>query len=330
MPRSVPMLRILGGLLVVIAGLAYYFGVTIAAPVSLFFIAAGLAVILLAAFGRRARPGDVAIFVIGLIVLGAVVSSGLGAPRTSEEISKTVTRAQILSQRIEIVASTDVGSINISYSNRGDLGYQVNFTRSAFFFPTLFPGVSPLASLTNETKEGTLVLNATSRSYDVSIAVGTGYLLNVTATTGTGSIDVRTFSGEALGTVSLQSGTGSITANLTSRSIGPVTLQEGTGSITLSSSHLAPSGQRVPITLSTGTGSINFKVNFPTGTAASVDASSGMGSVNHNLQGFSVSPESSTSKLIATAGDVNAVGKSFVIQASTGLGSVTLESQFVG
>ncbi|MDA4118217.1 MAG: hypothetical protein OK455_07725 [Thaumarchaeota archaeon] len=327
---SFPILRVLGGSFFVLAGVAYYYDVTLNASISFVFVAAGFAVLLLAVLGHRARGGDVAVFVIGLLVLSAFVSSGVRISATSVHISQMATSSQLPSKQVELLASSDVGRIDISFSNRSDLGYQVNFTRSNLSFPLIIPGKSPLASLTNQTRAGTFVLNATSRSYDLSITIGTGYVLNVTASTGTGSIDIRTLGSETLGVVSLRSGTGSIDANLTSQRVGAVSLQVGTGSIRLTSNDLAPSGQRVPITLATGTGSVNFKVKLPSGTAVSVDASVGLGSVYQNLQGFSISPQSSTSRLIATAGDTDEAARSFVIQASTGLGSVALDSEFLG
>jgi hypothetical protein len=174
------------------------------------------------------------------------------------------------------------------------------------------------------------MLNATARSYDISVEIGAGYILNITASTGTGSVNVRSLAGETLGVVSLQSGTGSVNGNLTSRSIGAIRFEAGTGSVSLSSNHLAPSGARVPISLKTGTGAVDLNMKLTGGTAVSLTASAGLGSVNHNLQGFLVSTQSSRSNLEATAGDISGAATSFVIQLSTGTGSVTVDSQFLG
>jgi hypothetical protein len=328
---QVPILRILGGLFFVLAGLAYYLGITIASSFSLLFIAAGAAVLVLALLGHRAHGGDVAVFVIGLLVLGVFITPGVGAPGSAvgQRVSHTVPRSGVSTQQIDLIASADLGSIDIFYSNRSDLGYQVNFTRSSFPFG-LFTGSRPSTSLSNETRGGVFTLNATARSYDISLAIGMGYLLNISAATGTGSINVSSLVGERLGTVSLQSGTGSVNANLTSLSIGGISLQAGTGSVNLHSNHLAPTGARVPITLKTGTGSVDLEMKLASKTAVSLEASAGLGNVNHNLQGFSISSQSSRSDLVATAGDINNAATSFVVQLSTGTGSVTVNSQFLG
>jgi hypothetical protein len=72
---QIPIFRILGGLFFVLAGVAYYFGVTVASSAALLFVIAGATVVLLALFGHRARPGDIAIFVLGAgpAVTGAVI-----------------------------------------------------------------------------------------------------------------------------------------------------------------------------------------------------------------------------------------------------------------
>jgi len=324
-----PVLRVLGGILFVLAGAAYYFGITVAFSAPLVFIVAGAAVVLLALIGHRARGGDVAIFVIGLLVLGFFITPGIGLGSSSSQlVSHTAEKTVLSSQRIDLLAYTDVGSINVVYSSRSDLAYQVNFTRSSFPF-RLFAGL-PSTSLSNETQGGIFTLNATARLYDISIAIGTGYILNITANSGTGSVDVKGLSSERLGTVSLQTGTGSISGNLTSLSVGGISLHAGTGSVSLHSSYLAPNGPRVPITLKAGTGSVDLDVKLANGTAVSIDASAPLGGVSHSLQGFTVSPQSSRSNLQATAGDVNTAAKSFVVEASAGTGSVAIDAQFLG
>ncbi len=220
MATRVPVLRILGGLFFVLAGLAYYLGVTIASSASLIFIAAGAAVVLLALFGHRARGGDVAIFVIGLLVLGAFVSPGVGpGASVSDRVTHSAARTAVQAHQIDLVASADIGSISISYSSRGDLAYQVNFTRSPFPFG-LWPGINPSASLTNETRRGEFILNATARSYDVSVAIGTGYVLNVTASTGTGNVGLKALAGEALGRSSSRAGRAASTGTSRPRAWG--------------------------------------------------------------------------------------------------------------
>jgi len=326
---QVPILRILGGLFFVLAGLAYYLGVTVAFSASLIFIAAGAAVILLALLRHRAGPADVAIFIIGLLVLGVFLTPGIGTGSSaSQRITYTVAKTGLPTQRIDLVSSSDVGNIDVSYSSNSDLAYQVNFTRSTFPFG-FFQGL-PSASLSNETQGGTFMLNATAHWYDISIAIGRGYLLNVSANTGTGNINVRGLSSERLGNVFLKTGTGSIDGNLTSLAVGGIDVQAGTGSVTLYSSHFAPSGARLPITLRTGTGSVNLSMKLTNGTAVSIDASASLGGVSHNLQGFTVSPESNRSSLQATAGDINTAATSFVVQATAGTGSVNIDAQFLG
>jgi hypothetical protein len=324
----VTILRVLGGLFIVLAGLVYYLGITIASSASLVFIVAGIAVVLLALSGHRARGRDAALFVIGLLLLAAVISPGIGPSQGSQSISHTVTSLELQPSRIQLIASTDTGGISVSYSAKSNLAYQVNFTRSSFAFGIF--GSIPFAALSNETRDGFFVLNATAHSYGISVAVGTGYVLNVLATAGTGSITVNARPSERLGVVSLKSGTGSVTANLTCRSVGDVELLAGTGSVNLESNHFAPNGTRIPVKLHAGIGSANLDVRLANGTAVLLEASAGFGSVNQDLQGFTASPQSTRSNFVAQSGEVSAAGPSFIVQASTGTGSVTVKAQFLG
>jgi hypothetical protein len=333
----VPILRILGGLLFILAGVALYLRFTITSSIALLFILGGAAVILLAVSGHRASGGDVVAFVLGILVLGAFITPGIVAPPAGagSRVTYTVPRSAILNSRsVVLLATTDVGSISISYSKNSSIGYQVNFTESTFLLPfQLFSGHEPSASLTNRTQGGgALVINATARAYDISVGLGTGIFppFSVNASTGTGNIDVKSQAAEAIGNVSLESGTGMVTANLTSKSTGAITLQTGTGGVTLQSSDLAPDGQRVPIDLSSGTGTVDLDVKLAAGTAVSLNATTGLGSVSHDLRGFTLSPGSSKSNLEGTAGDVETASTSFIIRVSTGTGLVTTDAQFLG
>lgn len=330
MPEGSRVVRALGGLFFVLAGLAYYFAVTVEYSIALLLVAGGAAVFLLALLGHRASPGDTAVFVLGLLVLGAFVTPGLVTGGAGgERLTYTVPRSGISAEQVDLVATTDVGSVSVSYTDDSAVGYQVNFTSSAFPF-SIFSGVAPYASLTNESVGDVLLVNASARAYDVSVSVWSGYPLNITASTGTGSVDVKASAGQRLGDVSLESGTGSVSADLTSLSVGAISLQTGTGSLSLSSSHLAPNAQRLPIGLQTGTGSITLDVDLAGGTAATIGATAALGGVSHNLVGFTVDPQTTKSNLIASAGDMASAQGSFEVKASAGTGSVTVDARLVG
>ena len=326
-----PILRLIGGLCFVLAGIAYYLGVTVSSSVAIVFVGAGVVVIYLGYAGHHANAGDVAIFMIGVLVLGATLSPGVGAPARGIPVATyTGASSALTAHAVMLLASTDVGNVDVAYSTKSGLGYQVNFTRTTTFPFWSLSGRQPLASLTNETVGGTFVLNATARGYDVSVLVGTGYLLSVNATTGTGNVKVRTSDSQSLGNVRLQSGLGNVDANLTCATLAGAYLQTGTGNVVLSSSHVAPSGRKVSVGLQTGTGGADLNVWMPSGTAASVTASTGLGSVSHDLPGFSVSPQSTATSLTATAGDVETASASFVFALQTGTGSVDAQAQFLG
>jgi hypothetical protein len=258
-----------------------------------------------------------------------MVWPGFGlASQGTQRISHTVTSLELPPNKIQLIASTDTGGISVFYLAKSNLAYQVNFTRSSLPFGIF--GAFPSAALSNETRAGFFVLNATAHSYGISVAIGTGYFVNILATAGTGSVTVNAGPSEKLGVVSLKSGKGSITANLTCQSVGDVELLAGAGSVNLESNHFAPNGTRIPVKLNVGTGSANLDVRFAKGTAVLLEASAGFGSVNQNLQGFIATPQSTRSNFVAQSGEVSAAGPSFIVQASTGTGSVTLRAQFSG
>jgi hypothetical protein len=112
--------------------------------------------------------------------------------------------------------------------------------------------------------------------------------------------------------------------------VGEVELLAGTGSVNLESNHFAPNGTRIPVKLHIGTGSANLDVRVAKGTPVLLEASAGVGSVNQNLQGFTVAPQSTMSNLVAQSGEVSAAEPSFIVLATTGTGSVTVNAQFLG
>ena len=80
-------------------------------------IAAGVAVVLVAVFGRRVNGGDVAIFVIGLLVLSVFISPGIGpGPSGSERITHSAARSAVSAHQGDLLASAEPGSISASYT----------------------------------------------------------------------------------------------------------------------------------------------------------------------------------------------------------------------
>ena len=315
-----PILRALGGAFLVLAGLFAYFGVGFGVSAILLLVVGGAIVLVAALMGFRFRPSDVGVFIIGVLVLGAVSAGYSSGPLV---VTHSATRAEVGSNSISLVASTDAGSITIGFTDRPNIAYQVNFTRQAWAYS--FSG-SGTDTISNSTTNGVFDLNLGSTWSAISVVIGRGYHLDLYATTGAGSINLNARGEEALGVVSLQSSTGSVNAIVDSSALQSLELRADTGSVNLASQNLAAAGPSVPITLATSTGSISATIT--THDAVSLTASTSLGGISRNLNGFVITQDSRTN-LQASAGNLQTAQQSFSITATASVGSVDLNIGFV-
>jgi hypothetical protein len=316
-----PLLRLLAGIVFLLAALFAYYHVPLGA-LGIVLVVAGIVVIAIPLAGHRPQGGDVALFVIALIVMAASasVTSFEGMNYVGTRVSVySVSAGSLHATAVDLSVSANLGSISIQSSTNSDLGYKVVFTTTSVF------GLFPFAynySLTNETIGGTLFLNATSRAAAISITLGPEYFQNIVATSNTGSVDLQWTTNKTLGSVTLSSNTGSVDANVATSGIRELSLSTNTGSVSLSSNYFVPAATRVPVTLSTDTGSVSFDVSIPVASAMSIQASNSVGSISHDLAGFTIS-QSSNNQLFAMYGNVDVVN-SFVVIASGSTGSISL------
>jgi hypothetical protein len=315
---TVPVLRVLGGLALVAAGLLSYFGIVFNSPLFLLFIIAGAAVILVALVGHRPRPGDIVIFVVGILVLGSVTA---GYKIGVQSATFSATTAQVAADKIDLSVTATTGSVSIFFLNRSELAYQVNISQSFGGFS--IPLAPTQSSLTNFTRNGIFTLRINSSFSAVDVFLRHGYFTNISASTNTGSVSLISGVGDRLGTVSLSSSTGSVDVTSDTSTIRSLDLRTQTGSINLESTYFGTTFHRVPVTLATSLGSVNVALHVPSDVAVSVTASTGLGSLSHDLRGFSISEETKSS-LVASAGDVNASPYSLIITSSTSLGSQSI------
>ncbi len=322
MATTFPVFRVLGGLLLVVAGLFAFYNVSFLFATPLLLVFAGAAVLLIAVTGHRPHGGDVAIFVVGVIVL-AGVSAGFSTQ--TQLATYSATKSQVQAGTISLVVVAATGSVSVRFADVGNLAYQVNFTRGTGFFP-FFWSTGP-DRLTNSTADGTFTLRAESTASSVSILIGRGYTVDLNLRSSTGSVDLLATGNEVLHNVTLSTATGSVSARVDSDTITNMALHASTGSVSLVSNRLGAAGQRVPLEVSTSTGSVSARVSFESGDAVSVTATTSLGSVSHSLTGFTTTQDTQT-QFAATAGNVNTASSSFIVSASASLGSVSLNLGF--
>jgi len=319
---SFPILRVLGGALLVLAGVVAYMGIFLGASALLLLVFGGGVVVVVAFLGHRPRPLDLATFVVGILALGAVSA---GYAPGSQVVTYSATRAQLQSTAISLTVSASFGSVSVGLLNRSDFAYQVNFTRQGWISPISGPGSD---SVTNSTVGGVFNLNVSSAWSAVTVLVGRGYPLDVTVSTGAGSIALVAPGSLALRSVSLHSSTGSVSAVIDSPNIRSLVLRADTGSVSLVAHRLGAAEQHVPITLSASTGSVSMNLGILSPDAVSITASTSLGSLSHSLSGFTVT-QNTNNNLAATAGDTALAARSFTITATASLGSVDLTVGFV-
>ena len=320
---SLPILRIVGGALLILAGILAYIGVNLGlSVVALVLVGGGAAVLVVAMAGHRPRGWDVAIFIIGLLaVSGAAVGYGYRTQLTSY----SATRTQVPSGVISLQASSSFGSVSVAFTNRADLAYQVNFSRQLGSFPPWPMGTD---SVTNSTSGGVFNLKVESASSDASIVLGRGYVVDIDVMASAGSVSLSAAGTERIRSVSLSASTGSVSAIVDSVNIQKLVVHADLGSVSLVSNHLGTTSASVPITLSASTGSVSMRTSIQGNDAVSLTASTNLGSVSHRLTGFIITQDTQTS-LVASAGVSGAAGGSFVITATSNLGSVDVTASLV-
>jgi hypothetical protein len=329
-----PYLRVLAGAIFVLAGLFAYYGVTFGASLALVLVIAGAVVIVVALAGHRAYALDIAVFVVALIILGGVASGyGVSSTRGPSAIQYTSLRTQATSNitQIDLLAITNSSSINVQFSANSSLMYQVRLVRGSTsgFPPFFFLPSADTYKLTNQTRGGILLLNVSASFRSIFVTLPSGYLTNINATTGAGTINIATSHVESLGFVSLSTGAGSIDANISSNRIRGIDLSTGAGSASLSSSYLGPNGSKVPISISTGAGTASLNAKIPSNASVSLDASTGLGSISRSLSSGFVISQSSNFHFAASEGNVNSSSDSFEITISTGAGTINIKAQTI-
>ena len=314
-------IRILGGVLIVLAGFAAYFGVKVSSGVPILPVAlvvVGAALILTVLTHLRVRALDIAVLLVGIIVLSAAVSgySFASTPRATY----TATRGEVTASNMNLVVTSSTGSISIEYASNSDIAYNITFGGGYSFFPFV---TNTTVNFSNQTLGNTIFLKAFAAASSVDVQIGRGYFTDINATSSLGSVSLSLPSSVNIGTLRLSAGAGSIDASVSGGIANGLYLNAGTGSISLQAGNLSAAARDIPLDVSAGLGSVSLDVAVPHQVAVSLSASTSLGSISNGLRGFTVS-QASANKLVATAGDVGTSSESFLVTVSTGTGSENL------
>jgi hypothetical protein len=313
--RSFPVLRVFGGLLLLAAGILAYFGVSFGIYSALVLVFGGIVAFAVVAAGTRPHPWDVAIFLIGVVLLSGV-TAGYGNGGTITVYSATI--SQVHASRFSLIVSAATGSVDVTFSEVPGLAYLVNFTRQ---LPFVF---WPLGgdTVTNSTNGGVFALRVNAAS-DVSIVLGRAFSTDVTVRSDTGSISLEGSGVLPLRNVTLVSSTGEVSGVFDTTTVQSLDLESATGSVNLDSNLLGTGSVSAPIDVKSSTGSVSVHADFQSSDQVILTANTNLGSISHSLNGFTVTTDTRTS-LDAHAGTPLAARGSFAVSASSNLGSVTL------
>ena len=315
-------LRLIAGFVFVLAGLFAYYGFRTVFALPIVLIVAGGALVLVVLTGRRPGGEDIALLVIALLAFGLVVSGpSFTGPR--ETITYSASRSQVNVNQVVLNTDASFGSVTILFSDNESLAYRVEISRSTM--ASFFQGDVSNFSFSNQTRDGTLLLNMSSTDAEILVTLGPHYTTSLDASTGTGSITLTAPRTERVDKIVLTTGTGSINAEINAQGVKVLTLSAGTGSVHLKSDYLAAAGAETPFTVSTGTGSVNIDMKIPRSTTATLTATTDLGTVSHSLQGFTIA-HSSNNRVDATTEDTVKPENSFRIRISTGTGSIDLKA----
>lgn len=317
-----PILRLLGGALLVLAGIFAFYGVGLGVAGVLVLVGGGAVVLVAVVLGHKFRRSDFALFAIGILVLGAVT---VGYPAGVETTTYSATRAQVPQSGISLTVTADVGSVSVGFTDAADVAYQVTFTRDSWMSSLQPAGTD---TVENSSANGVFALSVGTTWSSVAVLIGSGYPLDVTATTGTGSIQFDASGVDSLGNVTLRTSTGSANVALHSASIQSLSVTTGTGSVNVASSMLKAAGPSTPISITASTGSVNVNAALASQDAVTLSATTSLGSVTHTLSGFTITEQTGTT-LRATAGDPQSAPFSFAMTVTASLGSVHLDISFV-
>jgi hypothetical protein len=314
---SFPILRIVGGLLFVVAGIFAYLGLSLGNYAALVLIFGGVIALLVAITGWRQHPWDIALFLMGAIILSGVSAGYSSGPALT---TYSATNSQVHSESISLHVAAVSGSVDITFIDRPGFAYQINFTRSFPFF-TLWPSGGD--SVSNSTIGGFFNLNVQSSGSSISILLGKQFRTDLDIHSDTGSVTLQGSGDLSLANVTLSSSTGSVNCVLDSTTVESLVLSSSTGSVSLDSAILGTGSRSVPVTLTSSTGSVNLHASVQASDSVALTARTDLGSINHSLTGFVVSTDARYS-LVASAGIPTTSRGSFVMSASSNLGSVSL------
>jgi len=313
---------LIGGSLLVLAGIFALSGVTYPHALPILLVAAGVIIVVAGLLGYRIPFPSMAIFLLGIVVLGLVVSGFAGFGRAPTEVYELTTTEETVDET-ELSCVVSTGSIRLSFTTNASLIYRIVFTKHYFWFTE--PKVLFTQSVVNE--KLTVNAESTTASVDILLSQTIKSSFNLTTVTGSVRVDVPPTASK-IQAVMLKTTTGEVWANITNtanlRDV-EATTTTGKVEVLIESSSL---NRDCTVHMSTTTGQVILDARL-TNVQSDIMASTSVGKVNaDNVVGFTILGETTTTFHARTPNYLVPQTKKLDITASTNTGNVDITAHY--
>jgi len=313
---------VMGGLLLVLAGVFALSGVTYPYALPILLLAAGAIIIVASLLRFRITLPSITIFLLGIVILGLVLSGYPSLERVSTETYELMT-AQATVDQIELSCIISTGSIHLSFTTNTSLIYRVVFKKYYFWFTQ--PTVLFNKSLVDE--KLTVNAESTTASVDIILSETIRSSFNLTTTTGSVRIEAPP-SASKIRDMHLKTTTGEVWANITNTaSLRKVVATTSTGKAEL----LINSGllsHDCTVYLSTTTGQVILNLQLKS-VESDLSASTIVGRVNaDNVVGFTILEKTATTFHARTPNYNVPQTRKLNVSANTSTGNVDITAHY--
>ncbi|HKZ93310.1 MAG TPA: hypothetical protein VJ249_01850 [Candidatus Bathyarchaeia archaeon] len=314
---------IIGGLLLLSAGLITVSGVTIPYALPIMLALAGGIIITAGLLGFRPTFPAFAVFMIGIVAFGLVASGPAGLTAYTTVETYELSRAQAPAvEEVDLSIAVGTGSIKLSFTSNQSQIYRVVFTKQYGIF------LNPSVGFTYSVNAEELTVNATSTAVTVDITLNQNLKsrLHLIASTGNIQADVPA-AATRVERLILTATTGNVQADLANtEQLRELEATTATGSIeaTIKSSFQT---RDATVQLKTSTGLVKLNLTV-TNIESDIVASTTTGRVNaDDTIGFTIVAKSSTSFHAQTPEYATSPFRQLDITATTTTGNVDITAR---
>lgn len=312
---------LMGGLLLLLAGLVAISGATFPNALPILLVAAGGVVIVAGLLGLTPSFPAFAVFLAGIVALGVVASAPYGFTSFTTTETYELTTQQAAVEEADVLCAVSTGTIKVSFTSNETLVYRVVFTKYHGVF------YQPKVDFNYGVQNEELTVNASSTSASVDITLNQNIKSSFHLTTTTGGIRVEVPpTASKVEDLTLTTTTGEVWVNITNTAhLKNLFATTTTGQI---EAHIKSSFQSrdATIQLSATTGGVKLNLNI-TNIESEILASTTTGRVNaDNVIGFTILSKIKTSFHAQTPNYGRPPFKKLNVSANTSTGNIDISA----